>query len=162
MIDKEKTLLVRISQDLSDDISKWSKKSGQNKSVFVRNSIKLYIDYLSNENPEVLELIKGIIITKIDKIQSSYNEGKLITFTRIVRVSSTLSCNLCKDEDDMDYVVYNIFQKEGESMLEAIQRYANKLYSIWLTLPPADKKHFLVDLQMNHVYFSIQIDVEEP
>jgi predicted DNA-binding protein len=161
MLDKEKTLLIRISQELSDEISTWAKKVEQNKSVFVRNSIRSYIDNLSNHNPEVLELIKGIIITKIDKIQSSYNEGRLIAFTRIVRVSSTLSCNLCRDEDDMEYVVYNIFQKEGEGMVEAIHRYADKLYGIWQALPSHEKKHFLVDLQMSHVYFSIQVETDE-
>jgi len=161
MLDKEKTLLIRISQELSDDLSTWAQRVDQNKSAFVRNSIRFYIDNLSNENQEVLELIKGIIITKIDKIQSSYNEGRLIAFTRIVRVSSTLSCNLCRDEDDKEYVVYNILQKEGESMLEAIHRYANKLYRIWQALPLNEQKHFLVDLQMNHVYFSIQVEAEE-
>lgn len=158
MLDKEKSLLIRISQNLSDEISAWADKVGQNKSSLVRNSIRFYIDYLSSENPEVLELIKGIIITKIDKVQTSYNDGKLIAFTRIIRISATLSCNLCRDENDEEYVVYNIVQRKDESMVEAIHQYANKLYSIWRNLPEAEQKMFLVDLQMNYVYFSIQVE----
>jgi predicted site-specific integrase-resolvase len=158
MNEKEKTLLIRISQDLSDEISVWAEKAGHNKSSLVRNSIRYYINFLSSENPEVLELIKGIIITKIDKVQTSYNDGKLIAFTRVVRISSTLSCNVCRDENDEEYVVYNIPQQKDENMVEAIHRYAEKLYSIWRNLPELDKKKFLVDLQMNHVYFSIQVE----
>jgi len=159
MIDKEKSLLIRISQSLSDEISDWAEKVGQNKSSLVRKSIRFYINYLASENPEVLELIKGIIITKIDKVQTSYNDGKLIAFTRITRISSALSCNLCRDENDEEYVVYNIIQKKDESMVEAIHLYADKLYNIWRNLSEIEQKKFLVDLQMNYVYFSIQVEM---
>lgn len=158
MNEKEKTLLIRISQELSDDISLWSEKVGKNKSSFVRNAIDHYIKLLESENDEVLELIKGIVITKIDKIQTSYNEGTLIAFTSITRVSTMLSCNLCKDEQGLEYLVYNIPQRQNESVLEAIHNYARKLYDMWRSLPEAEKKHFLVDLQMSHVYFSIQVE----
>jgi predicted DNA-binding protein len=158
MNEKEKTLLIRISQKLSDEITAWADMVGQNKSSLVRNSIRHYIDFLSSENREVLELIKGIIITKIDKVQTSYNDGKLIAFTRIIRISTTLSCNLCQDENDEEYVVYNIVQRKDESMVEAIHQYAEKLYDIWRSLPEDDKRKFLVDLQMNYVYFSIQAE----
>lgn len=158
MNEKEKSLLIRISQSLSDEIAAWADKVGQNKSLLVRNSIRYYFDYLSSENSEVLELIKGIIITKIDKVQTSYNDGKLVAFTRIIRISTTLSCNLCRDENEEDYVVYNIVQRKDQSMVEAIHKYAAKLYDIWRSLSEDDKKKFLVDLQMNYVYFSIQAE----
>jgi predicted DNA-binding protein len=158
MNEKDKTLLIRISQEMADDISEWSDKVQTNKSTLVRTSIKHYIDYLESENLEVLELIKGIIMTKIDRIQAAYNEGRLIAFTQIIRVSTTLHCNLCRDEQDNEYVVYNIPQSKDQSVLDAIQLYAEKLYSIWRNLPEPDRKNFLVDLQMNHVYFSIQVD----
>lgn len=158
MNDKEKTILIRISQEMSDKISHWADVAGLNKSTLVRDAVEYYIDYLSSENEEVLELIKGIIITKIDKIQNEYNDGKLIIFNRITKISSALSCNLCRDEDDNEYVVYNIFQGKDESMLNAINNYANKLYSVWRGLHESEKKDFLVDLQMNYVYFSIKTE----
>jgi hypothetical protein len=158
MSEKEKTLLIRITQDLSDDITNWSHSTGSNKSSFVRSAIRNYIESLRNENPEVLELIRGIIITKIDKIQTSYNEGKLVAFTEITRISTMLSCNLCKDEQGEEYVVYNISQGKDERMLDAIHNYAKKLYDLWRWLPEVDKKRFLIDLQMSHVYFSIQVE----
>jgi len=158
MKEKEKTLLIRISHDLSEEINSWSEKVGKNKSSFVRNAIHHYIMFLNNENLEVLELIKGIIITKIDRIQTSYNEGTLIAFTSITRVSKMLNCNLCKDGLGEEYLVYNILQGENESVLDAIHSYAKKLYDMWRSLPEAEKKNFLLDLQMNHVYFSIQVE----
>ena len=158
MNEKEKNLLIRISQELSDDISTWADKSDLSKSAFVRKAVRHYIETLSGENPEVFELIKGIIITKIDRIQSSYNEGNIIAFTHMVRVSTMLGCYLCKDAEENEYIVYNIHQSKDESMLDAIQQYAMKLYRLWRHLSEADKKHFLVDLQLNQVYFSIQVD----
>lgn len=159
MNDKDKTLLIRISQEMSDEIARWTEKVNMNKSALVRTSVQHYMDFLSSENPEVLELIKGVIITKIDRIQSAYNEGRLIAFNQIIRVSTTLNCNLCRDENDNEYVVYNIIQRKDQSVLDAIQLFAEKLYNIWRILPELDRKNFLVDLQMNHVYFSIQLDV---
>jgi len=159
MNEKDKTLLIRISQEMSDEISEWSDKTNINKSTLVRKSIQHYIDYLKSENPEVLELIKGVIMTKIDRIQAAYNEGRLIAFTQIIRISTTLHCNLCRDEQDNEYVVYNIPQTDNQSVLDAIQAYAEKLYSVWRSLPEPDRKNFLVDLQLNHVYFSIQLDM---
>jgi hypothetical protein len=159
MNEKDKTLLIRISQEMSDEISVWADKVQVNKSSLVRTSIQHYIDYLDSENPEVMELIKGVIMTKIDRIQAAYNEGRLIAFTQIIRISTTLNCNLCRDEQDNEYVVYNIPQTKDQSVLEAIQKYAGKLYLIWRSLPEPDRKNFLVDLQLNHVYFSIQLDI---
>lgn len=144
---------------MSDKISHWAEVAGLNKSTLVRDAVEHYVDFLSSENLEVLELIKGIIITKIDKVQTEYNDGKLIIFTRITKISSSLSCNLCRDEDENEYVVYNIFQGKDESMLEAINNYANKLYNIWRSLDESEKKDFLVDLQKNYVYFSIKTEL---
>src|SRR5690606_11736577 len=156
MNDKDKTILIRISQEMSDKISHWSDITGLNKSTLVRDAVEYYVNHLSSENKEVLELIKGIIITKIDKVQTEYNDGKMIIFTRITKISSSLSCNLCRDEDDNEYVVYNIVQGNDESMLDAINNYAHKLYNVWRSLDENEKKDFLVDLQMNYVYFSIK------
>lgn len=159
MNEKDKTLLIRISQEMAEQISEWSDKTKVNKSTLVRTSIQHYMDYMESENPEVLELIKGIIMTKIDRIQAAYNEGKLIAFTQIIRISTMLNCNLCRDEQDNEYIVYNIPQNKDQKVLDAIQTYAEKLYAIWRSLPEMDKKNFLVDLQLNHVYFSIQLDM---
>lgn len=159
MNEKDKTLLIRISQEMAEEISVWSEKANINKSTLVRTSIQHYIDYLESENPEVLELIKGVIMTKIDRIQAAYNEGRLIAFTQIIRISTTLNCNLCRDEQDNEYVVYNIPQSKDQSVLDSIQAYAEKLYMVWRSLPELDRKNFLVDLQLNHVYFSIQLDM---
>lgn len=159
MNEKDKTLLIRISQEMAEEISEWSEKANINKSTLVRTSIQHYIDYLESENPEVLELIKGVIMTKIDRIQAAYNEGRLIAFTQIIRISTTLHCNLCRDEQDNEYVVYNIPQSKDQSVLDAIQAYAEKLYMVWRSLPELDRKNFLVDFQLNHVYFSIQLDM---
>jgi predicted DNA-binding protein len=159
MNDKEKTILIRISQEMSEKISHWANVTGMNKSTLVRDAVDYYVNFLSSENQEVLELIKGIIITKIDKVQTEYNDGKMIIFTRITKISSSLSCNLCRDEDDNEYVVYNIFQGKDETMLEAINNYAIKLYSVWRSLHENEKKDFLVDLQMSYVYFSIKTEL---
>jgi len=144
---------------MSDKISHCAHVAGLNKSALVRDAIEYYADFLSSENQEVLELIKGIIITKIDKVQTEYNDGKMIIFTRITKISSSLSCNLCRDEDDSEYVVYNIFQGKDESILEAINNYANKLYLVWRSLHEDEKKDFLVDLQKHYVYFSMKTEM---
>jgi|GEM_PF-1303368 len=159
MNDKDKTILIRISQEMSDKISNWAEVAGLNKSTLVRDSVDYYVNFLSSENQEVLELIKGIIITKIDKVQTEYNDGKMIIFTRITKISSSLSCSLCRDEEENEYVVYNIIQGKDESMLEAINNYANKLYLVWRSLDESEKKDFLVDLQKSYVYFSIKTDL---
>jgi predicted DNA-binding protein len=159
MNDKDKTILIRISQKMSDKISHWSDVTGLNKSTLVRDAVEYYVNHLSSENKEVLELIKGIIITKIDKVQTEYNDGKMIIFSHITKISSSLSCYLCRDEDNNEYVVYNIFQGKDDSMLEAINNYAHKLYSVWRNLEETEKKEFLVDLQMNYVYFSIKTEL---
>lgn len=160
MNEKEKTILIRISQEMSDKITHWADVTGLNKSALVRDAIEHYVDFLSSENQEVLELIKGIIITKIDKVQTQYNDGKMIIFTKITKISSSLSCNLCRDEDGNEYVVYNIVQGKDESMLEAINNYANKLYLVWRSLHDNEKKDFLVDLQKDYVYFSMKTEME--
>jgi len=159
MNEKEKTILIRISQEMSDKIAQWADVAGVNKSVLVRNAIEHYVDFLSSENLEVLELIKGIIITKIDKVQTEYNDGKMTIFTKITKISSSLSCNLCLDAEGNESVVYNIGQVKDESMLEAINNYANKLYLIWRSLQENEKKEFLVDLQKDYVFFSMKAEM---
>jgi predicted DNA-binding protein len=158
MNDKDKNILIRISNEMSDQIKEWSAVVGLNKSSFVRKSVAYYIETLSRENKEVLELIKGIIITKIDKVQNEYNDGKIIAFTQITKINTAINCNLCKDEFGSEYVVYNIVQSVEETMVEAIHRFAKKLYSIWQGLDQEDQRTFLIDLQLEHVYFSIQLE----
>ncbi len=158
MNDKDKNILIRISNEMSDQIKEWSTVVGLNKSSFVRKSVAYYIESLSKENKEVLELIKGIIITKIDKVQNEYNDGKIIAFTQITKINKAINCNLCRDEFGHEYVVYNIVQSLEESMIEAIHRFAKKLYSIWQGLDQEDQRIFLIDLQLEHVYFSIQLE----
>lgn len=160
MNDKEKTILIRISQEMSDKITHWADARGLNKSALVRDAVGHYVDFLSSENKEVLELIKGIIITKIDKVQTEYNDGKMIIFNKITRISSSLNCNFCRDEEDNEYVVYYIYQGKDESTLEAINSYANKLYMVWRSLDENEKKNFLIDLQKDYVYFSMKTEEE--
>lgn len=156
MSEKDKSILIRISEELSNEIKHWSQSSGHNKSSFVREAIKHYIDHLKSENSEVLELIRAIILTKLDKIHEEYDRGKIIAFTYMTPVSRSLNCNLCKDADNNEYIVYNIIQRIDESMLDAIDRYAQKLYKIWKTHSEYDRANFINDLQLDHVFFSMK------
>lgn len=158
MSGKDKSILIRISEELSDDISHWSQTSGHNKSSFVREAIRHYIDHQKSENTEVLELIRAIILTKLDKIQEEYDRGKIITFTKIKPISRSLNCILCKDANNNEYIVYKIDQESDESLLDAINRYAQKLYRIWKTHTIPDKASFVKDLQLDHVFFSMNLE----
>jgi predicted DNA-binding protein len=156
MSEKDKSILIRISEELAVEIDQWSKLTEQNKSALVRESVRFYLDNLKNENIELLELIRAIIITKLDKIQEEYNKGTIIAFSKVTAVSTALNCNLCRDFNNNEYIVYNIIQHENESMLDAINNYAQKLYTIWKSLSEADKSNFIKDLQQNNVYFSMK------
>ncbi|MEX2601024.1 MAG: hypothetical protein WD355_05210 [Balneolaceae bacterium] len=155
MSEKDKSILIRISQELSDDIEHWAEITGLNKSSFVREGIRHYIENLKSENPELQELIRAIIITKLDKIREEYHKGTIIAFTKVIRVNNALNCTVCYDEKKNVYIVYNIDQHESESMLDAINRYGQKLYTIWKGLPEADQVNFITDLQRDNVWFSI-------
>lgn len=158
MSEKDKSILIRISQELAGEIKQWSKSTGLNKSSLVREAVKFYIQQLKNENPELLELIRAIIITKLDKIREEYNEGTIVAFTKITRINSSLNCSLCRDKNGNEYIVYSIIQHEDESMLDSINSYAQKLYTIWKSLSDTDKTQFINDLQQNNVYFSMKTD----
>lgn len=156
MSEKDKSILIRISQEFANEIEKWANIAEVNKSSFVRKAIRFYIRDLKNENPELLELIRAIIITKLDKIQEEYQKGTIIAFTKITVISTSLNCTLCKDEYDHEYIVYNIVQHKDENMMEAIDRYSQKLYAIWKGLSDSDKNKFINDLQLENVYFSMK------
>lgn len=155
MSEKDKSILIRISQELSDEIGFWSEKSGLNKSSFVREGVRKYIENLKDENPEMQELIRAIIITKLDKIREEYHKGTIIAFTKIIRVNNAINCTLCYDENNNSYIVYNIDQQEDESMLEAVHRYGKKLYIICKGLSETDRVQFINDLQRENVWFSM-------
>jgi len=156
MTDKDKTILIRLSRELSDSIEHWSENKGTNKSALIRHAVQKYIHELQNDNNEVLELIRAIIITKLDRIQEAYNEGKIIVFSRIVNINSMLNCTYCFDEENREYVVYGIFQTSNQTMMDAINCFAAKLYKIWGVLDNDDKKRFVSDLQNDNVYFSMK------
>lgn len=155
MSEKDKSILIRISQELSDEIEHWSEKSGLNKSSFVREGVRNFIEILKDENPEMQELIRAIIITKLDKIREEYHKGTIIAFTKIIRVNNAINCTLCYDEKKNSYIVYNIDQQEDDSMLEAVHRYGQKLYIICKGLSESDRVQFINDLQRENVWFSM-------
>lgn len=162
MTEKDKSILIRLSQDLSDRIQEWSVKTGENKSALIRQGVEFYIDHLATDKQEILELIRAIIITKLDMIQDEYQRGKMVVFTQILPIQKSLNCMICKDEQGKEYIVYQVEQKGDQSMLEAIDHYAKKLFAIWRGLSAKqDRSQFLLDLQQEHVYFSITLKEDE-
>lgn len=159
MIEKDKSILIRLSQELADKIQLWADKTHENKSALIRQGVEFYIHHLSTEKQEVLELIRAIIITKLDMIQEEFQKGKLIVFNQIIPVQQSLNCMICKDDEGVQYIVYQIIQTADQTMLEAIDHYALKLYSIWRSFPESDERStFLQDLQQENVYFSIKLE----
>ena len=156
MNQKSKSILIRVSQMLSDNIDYWVQKTGKKKSSIIREAIKSYLKQLERDDPEVEEVIRSIIISKLDKIQKEYDQGRIVVFQKVIPLNTLLNCSLCRDENEVEYIVYFITQNIDESRIEAINRHARLLYNEWRRLPGEAQNLFMIDLHQEHVYFSMK------
>jgi predicted transcriptional regulator len=156
MIEKDKSILIRLSHELAEQIQTWAAAIGVNKSALIRDGVLHYIEHLKKERPEIQELIRAVMITKLDSIQEEFNRGRVVAFTHIVKVSSLLNCFLCRDDEDREYIVYYLDQEPGETVIQTIDRHAERLYRVWCAQPESVGREFLLDLQQENVHFSIR------
>lgn len=156
MIQKTESILVRISKELAENIDHWIAKTGKKKSALIREAIRSHLKQLEREDPDVKEVIRAIIISKLDKIQKEYDQGRIVVFQKVIPINTLLNCSLCRDEDEVEYIVYSIIQYENETRIEAINRNAQSLYDEWRRLPDNLRHSFMQDLHQDHVYFSMK------
>ncbi|MCH8566698.1 MAG: hypothetical protein LAT67_00485 [Balneolales bacterium] len=156
MAQKTDSILIRVSRELSDRIQHVVDQRELKKSVLLRKAISHYLDHLERENPEVREVIRAIIIAKLDKIQKEYDQGRIIYFEKTIPINTSLNCSLCRDESGSEYIMYDILQKADENRLDAIDRHATILYEEWKLLPDSKRNHFMTDLHQDHVVFSMK------
>jgi len=156
MIQKTESILIRVSKELSANIEYWIQKTGKKKSTLIREAIRSYLKQLERDDPEVKEVIRAIIISKLDKIQKEFDQGKIVVFQKVIPINTLLNCSLCRDEDEVEYLVYDIIQYTDETRFEAINRHAQILYDEWRRLPDEKRSSFMNDLHQEHVYFSMK------
>lgn len=156
MTQKTVSILVRVSRELADNIDYWTQKAGKKKSSLIREAIRSHLKQLERDDPEVKEVIRAIIISKLDKIQKEYDQGRIVVFKKVIPINTHLNCSLCRDEDDVEYIVYGIIQYPDESRIEAINRHAQTLYEEWMHLPDHLRQSFMHDLHQDHVHFSMK------
>ncbi len=156
MIQKSKSILIRVSNELSDKIDYWMHKTGKKKSSIIREAIRNHLKQLERDDPEVEDVIKAIIISKLDKIQKEYDQGRIIVFEKVIPINTLLNCSLCRDENEVEYIVYYIIQNINESRIDAINKHAQMLYGEWRRLPKEAQNSFMIDLHQEHVYFSMK------
>jgi predicted DNA-binding protein len=156
MIQKTESILIRVSKELSDNIDYWMQKTGKKKSSIIREAIRSHLKQLERDDPEVKEVIRAIIISKLDKIQKEYDQGRIVVFQKVIPLNTLLNCSLCRDENEVEYIVYDIIQYTDETRIEAINRHAKMLYDEWRRLPGEAQNSFMIDLHQEHVYFSMK------
>jgi predicted DNA-binding protein len=156
MIQKTESILIRVSKELSDNIDYWIQKTGKKKSSLIREAIRSHLKQLERDDPEVKEVIRAIIISKLDKIQKEYDQGRIVVFQKVIPFNTLLNCSLCRDENEVEYIVYDIIQYTDETRIEAINRHAQVLYDEWRRLPDEAQNSFMNDLHQEHVYFSMK------
>ncbi len=156
MPQKTESILIRVSQELSENIEHWIRKTGKKKSSLIREAIRSYLKQLERDDPEVKEVIRAIIISKLDKIQKEFDQGRIVVFQKVIPINTLLNCSLCRDEDKKEYLVYHILQYADETRIEAINRHAQILYDEWRRLPDDKRDPFMNDLHQEHVYFSMR------
>ena len=155
MSGKNKSNLIRISEELEDRITLWANKQQKKKSSLIREAIRFYLKHLESDDPQIRDIIRAIIISKLDKIQYEFDRGQITTFIKETTISSYLNCYLCFDDKSVEYIVYRITQYIDEPQEEAISRYAQLLYEEWRRLPIQMRKDFMGELHQTNVYFSM-------
>lgn len=153
---KTVSILVRVSEELAEKIDFWTQKSGKKKSAIIREAIRSHLKQLERDDPEVKEVIRAIIISKLDKIQKEFDQGRIVVFQKVIPINTRLNCSLCRDEDEVEYVVYGITQYPDETRIQAIDRHALVLYEEWMRLPDHLRQSFMHDLHQDHVFFSMK------
>lgn len=156
MVQKTESILIRVSKELSDNIEHWIRKTGKKKSTLIREAIRSHLKQLERDDPEVKEVIRAIIISKLDKIQKEFDLGRIVVFQKVIPINTLLNCSLCRDDDGKEYLVYDIIQYTDEARLDAINRHAQILYDEWRRLPDEKRDTFMNDLHQDHVYFSMK------
>lgn len=158
---KSKSVLVRIDPGLAKRVQKHADALNIKVATLFRNAVKFYIDDLDRQNTEVREVIRGIILSKLDRLERELDQGKLVVFTKIISVNPAIGCSVCIDEDDRKYIVYEIIPRSGESRIAAIDRFAERLYNEWKTFDAERQNEFIVNLHAEHVCFTMKSLAQE-
>ncbi len=158
---KSKSVLVRVDPGLAKRAQKHADILNIKLATLFRNAVKFYIDDLERNNAEVREVIRGIILTKLDKLARETEQGKLVIFTKIIPVNPAIGCSVCLDEDGNKYIVYEIAMREGEERITAINRFSERLYNEWKTFDSERQNEFIVNLHADHVCFTMQSMIQE-
>ena len=153
---KSKSVLVRVDPGLARRAQKHADALNIKLATLFRNAVKFYIDDLERNNAEVREVIRGIILTKLDRLARETEQGKLVIFTKIIPVNPAIGCSVCLDEQNNKYIVYEIAMREGEERITAIDRFAERLYNEWKTFDPERQNEFIVNLHAEHVCFTMK------
>lgn len=158
---KSKSVLVRVDPGLAKRAQKQADALSIKLATLFRNAVKFYLDDLERNNPEVREVIRGIILTKLDRLEREIEHGKIVVFKKIIPVNPALGCSVCLDEEDRKYIVYEIVMRDGDDRITAIERFAERLYNEWKTFDTERQNEFIVNLHAEHVCFTMKsMDLE--
>lgn len=158
---KSKSVLVRIDPGLAKRVQKHADALNIKVATLFRNAVKFYIDDLERQNAEMREVIRGIILSKLDRLEREFDQGKMIIFTKIIPVNPAMGCSVCIDEEDRKYIVYEIIPRGGEGRIAAIDRFAERLYNEWKTFDTERQNEFIVNLHADHVCFTMKSLAQE-
>ena len=126
------------------------------RTTFFRNAVRFYLQDLERNNAEVREVIRGIIYSKLDRLERELDQGRMVIFTSIIPVNPAMGSSVCVDEDDQKYIVYEITLRDGDTRISAIDRFADRLYAEWKFLDAERQDEFISNLHSDHVCFTIK------
>ena len=158
---KSKSVLVRVDPGLARRAQKHADALNIKLATLFRNAVKFYINDLERNNAEIREVIRGIILTKLDKLEREIEQGKLVIFNKIIPVNPAIGCSVCLDEQENKYIVYEIAIRDGEERITAIDRFAERLYNEWKTFDQDRQNEFIVNLHAEHVCFTMKSLMQE-
>ena len=152
---KSRSVLVRIDPGLEKRVQKQADALNIKLATFFRNAVRFYLQDLERNNAEVREVIRGIIYSKLDRLERELDQGRMVIFTSIIPVNPAMGSSVCVDEDDQKYIVYEITLRDGDTRISAIDRFADRLYAEWKFLDAERQDEFVSNLHSDHVCFTI-------
>lgn len=153
---KSRSVLVRIDPGLEKRVQKQADALNIKLATFFRNAVRFYLQDLERNNAEVREVIRGIIYSKLDRLERELDQGRMVIFTSIIPVNPAMGSSVCVDEDDQKYIVYEITLRDGDTRISAIDRFADRLYAEWKFLDAERQDEFVSNLHSDHVCFTIK------
>lgn len=153
---KSRSVLVRIDPGLEKRVQKHADALNIKVATLFRNAVRFYLQDLERNNAEVREVIRGIIYSKLDRLERELDQGRMVIFTSIIPVNPAMGSSVCVDEEDRKYIVYEITLRDGDTRMSAIDRFAERLYAEWKSLDSGRQGEFISNLHGDHVCFTIR------